>query len=434
MGFIIIIACCDDCEAELCYSLEVLGLKILIISLLFIGATFHYSRKWTKTDSIIYKVSRQPVMAVKYCVPETPTQVLGVIKSVDGKLIESHYAKEKCIFYHFIREKWVSNGDSSYWKIIQNISEHVPFKVIDKTGEILVTLRNVDSDFSGYQLPKQKKSLLDYSNSEVDAIKICYRKEYFKDWDKYRVSEYVLKEDMVAFVNGWVFEEKGKKVIGENSYTPLIISRKTKEDYLEDFAKGDNFFYESNFLLLVGSTILFLLLQYWLKIPIEFLAIPFLIVFARVIYTIFNRMIELKNRCSNADSQIFIELKKRNDLIPRLADIVRQYAKYGKNVVELVASLRTGEKESVSKQLEEYNSKQKATREIIAVIENYPELKANQVFLDFAGRMTTVEENISYFRGFYNKTVLKYNTLIQQIPFFAIAKIFRFKKMEFFKL
>ncbi len=440
ISFFIIIAADEDCDV--CFSPNVMIAKFFIVGLLFIGATFVYTRKWAVMDGLIYKITRQPIIPTTDCTGETPAQIRGVIMA-DDKTLESPHTKTQCVFYHYIKEKYVSDGDSSRWVVVENKMNHIPFDVVDSFGRIKVILRNIDLVVGGYKIQKNKSNFVDYDHSEVDAIKQCYRQSFsehkkgflFKIKQQYRVSEYVLIQGQNIFVNGWVHEKDSEKYIAEGKYTPLIITRKTKEKYLEDFAKGDNFFFTSNFVLLVGSTILFLLFQITMGLPFEYILVVLGLIFIRVIYNIYNRLVELKVRCSNAQSQILIELKKRNDLLPNLEKLVKTHAKYEKNMMKLVTELRMdiGDKLTQDK-LNEYFEKEKVAKNLFAVAEKYPELSSNKLFRDFSNKTILIENNIAYFRGFFNKTVLKYNTLACQFPFLIIARIFGFREYNYYKI
>jgi LemA protein len=440
ISFVILIAAAEDCDE--CFSPTAMAVKIMLVGLIFIGAAFLFTRKWAKIDSLIYKIERQPILPARHCTPETPAQVYGKI-TAKGPLLLSPFTATECVFYHYIKEHYESSGDSSHWVVDENKMNYIDFDVEDRSGGIGICLRNVDSVLGEkIKPPKSDATLVDYENSEVDAVKASYQKKFeeekkglvFTGKVKCRASEYILTEGQAVFVNGWVCKEGGKKFLAESSEMPLILSRKTKESYLEDFAKGDNFFYDSNIILLIGSTIVFWLANLYLKIPIQYLAVVAAIILGRIAYNIFNRMVALHNRCENAKSQIMIELKKRNDLLPALAEVTKGYAKHEMNLQEMVALARMDVgKELTKEKVGEYLEKEKIVRGIFLLSEKYPALKASEIFADLQGRTAMLEENIAYFRGFYNKTVLKFNTLTGQFPFLIIAVIFRFKEKEYYK-
>ncbi|MCX8190416.1 MAG: LemA family protein [Candidatus Diapherotrites archaeon] len=425
-------------------KIEMWPVSAFIVGGSLVIATFIFTRKWERYDSILYKIQRQPIIPAKFCTPGTPAQVYGKIVAKEP-LLNSPFTKTPCVFYHYIEEKYVQSGKHSYWRVDVNKMNYVHFEVIDKSGSISVDLRNVDSVLGSHiKLAKQNKDLrfVDYDNSELDVHETAKMQNFnrptqflfLKVSELCRASEYVLKEGDMVFVNGWVYEENGKKFIAESAEMPLIVSIKDKEKYLEEFAKGDNFFYQSNLLLLLGSILIFWLANHFFGLPMIYFGVALAIILARVVYTSYNRFVTLEKRCENASSQIMIELKKRNDLLPELAKAVGRYAKYERDVQDLVTKLRIQLGERLIKEnLLEYMEKEGLLKDLIISVENYPDLKASEVFLDLQGRIVAIEENIAYFRGFYNKTVLKYNTLVQQFPFVIIAKLFGFKEKEFYK-
>jgi len=420
LSFIIFTLSSEDCDV--CFSNGAMFLKFLIIGSMFIGATFIMSHKWAKINTLLYKIERQPLLSVAACTDEVPAQVYGEIIP-DGVTLQSFATKTECVYYHYIKEQYQSSGDSGSWVVVQNIFKHVPFKVKDESGEITVNLTNVDSDFSTFAIDKKKylqkdeHFLIDYAHSEVDCIKSIYHNSC---GNNKRESEYILVPNMLVFVNGWVHKIGNQKIIAENEHMPLIVSRKTKDAYLEDFAKGDNFFYTSNFILLIGGMTVLFAFSFVGLFALEWVLIIPLIVFIRIIYNSYNRMLELSNRCDNALSQIDIELKKRVELIPILEETTKRYAKYESALMQLTTVIRS----------DAINSNHNFEKKFFSIVEAYPNLKTNTLFKEFILNLRTIEDNIAYYRGFHNKTVTKYNTLIGLFPFIILSKLFRFKEKQ----
>lgn len=410
----------EDCDV--CFSSGALFIKILIIGLMFIGATFFMSHKWAKTNTLLYKIERQPLLSIAACTDEVPAQVCGKIIPKDGTLI-SPATKTECVYYHYIKERYQKNGKHSSWVIIENTSNHVPFKVRDDSGEIIVNLTNVDSNLGTFPINKKRITdekdhfFVDYEHSEVDCLKSLYRKSVRPNE---RESEYILTPNTDVFVNGWVHKIKGQKIIAEHEHTPLIVSRKTKEAYLEEFAKGDNFFFTSNLILLIGGTIAVFSFSFIGLFALEWVLVVPVVAFIRIVYNSYNRMLELSNRCDNALSQIDIELKKRVELIPLLEEVTKRYSKYEGALIQLTTVIRT----------DAINSNHNFEKKFFSIVEAYPNLKTNTLFKEFILNLKTIEDNIAYYRGFHNKTVMKYNTLIGLFPFIIISKIFNFKEKK----
>ena len=157
-----------------------------------------------------------------------------------------------------------------------------------------------------------------------------------------------------------------------------------------------------------------------------------------IVYTfihMYNNLVVLRNRVKNSYSQIDVQLKRRNDLIPNLVETVKGYAAHEKGVLEEVTKARTGVMNAtgVEETSQADNQLTGALKTLFAVAENYPDLKANSNFQELQAELTETEDKISYARQFYNDVVLKYNNTCQQFPSSILAKIFGFKPEDFFE-
>lgn len=166
----------------------------------------------------------------------------------------------------------------------------------------------------------------------------------------------------------------------------------------------------------------------------------FLIFFTGVILAwaivIYNNLVHDKNTSLAAWSDIDVQLKRRHDLIPKLIDAVKQYANYESSLLESVTELRAqaktiegiSERENIERQL------QANVHKLIAVAEEYPELKASQNFLELQKDISDVENDIQYARRYYNGAVRNLNTRIDSFPDLIIARMFKFTYHEYFQL
>ena len=165
--------------------------------------------------------------------------------------------------------------------------------------------------------------------------------------------------------------------------------------------------------------------------------IIFIIVILLVIFviSIYNSLVTLRQRVKNAWSQIEVQLQRRFDLIPNLVDTVKGYMTHERETFEKIASLRTSwaNANSVSEKAELDNQLSTTLKTIMAVSENYPELKANQNFSELSEELRNTENKISFSRQFYNDTVTMYNTKLQVFPSNIIAGMFNFKARDLFK-
>ena len=150
----------------------------------------------------------------------------------------------------------------------------------------------------------------------------------------------------------------------------------------------------------------------------------------------YNRLVALRNRIDNAWSQIGVQLKRRYDLIPNLVNTVKGYAAHEKEIFEKVAEARNAaiSAKTVPDQAQAENQITGALRQLFAVVEAYPDLKANQNFLALQEELTATEGRIAFARQFYNDTVLSYNNKVQQFPSRIVAGMFNFTPREFFQV
>ncbi len=159
-----------------------------------------------------------------------------------------------------------------------------------------------------------------------------------------------------------------------------------------------------------------------------------LILFVIVTY---NGLIRTRNRIDNAFSQIAVQLKRRHDLIPNLVETVKGYAAHEKGVFESVTQARANainaQSASPQAQAQAENQLSGALKSLFAVAEAYPDLKANQNFLNLQEEITSTEDKIAYSRQFYNDSVLGYNNRIQSFPANLIAGMGNFPPREYFE-
>ncbi len=153
------------------------------------------------------------------------------------------------------------------------------------------------------------------------------------------------------------------------------------------------------------------------------------------IIAVYNGLIKLKNRVDEAWSDIDVQTKRRYDLIPNLINTVKGYAAHEKQLFENVTAARTramGAGTAVDKAQAE-NTLSQTLKSLFAVAENYPDLKANQNFLELQRELTDTEDKIQASRRFYNGNVRDFNTKIQVFPNNIIAGMLKFTAREFFE-
>lgn len=151
---------------------------------------------------------------------------------------------------------------------------------------------------------------------------------------------------------------------------------------------------------------------------------------------IYNGLIRLRNRCENAWSQVDVQLRRRYDLIPNLVETVKGYAKHEREVFQKVTEARAKaiNAGTVKEQGQAENMLAGALKSLFAVVENYPDLKANQNFLMLQEELAGTEGKIAYARQFYNDNVMKFNMKQQVFPSNIIANMFNFKEKDYFEI
>jgi LemA protein len=161
-----------------------------------------------------------------------------------------------------------------------------------------------------------------------------------------------------------------------------------------------------------------------------------LIILVFAIIGLYNGLVQSRMKVKNAWSQIDVQLQRRFDLIPNLVEVVKQYTKHEEGTLTKIAELRTSwaSAKTVGEKANLDNELSGALKTIMAVSENYPELKANQNFSELQEELRNTENKISYARQFYNDSVTMYNTKLQVIPTNIIASMFNFKEEELFKV
>ncbi len=174
-----------------------------------------------------------------------------------------------------------------------------------------------------------------------------------------------------------------------------------------------------------GTTMLFILVL-----------ATFLLVLSIALIGIYNTFIKRRNLVREAWSGIEVQLKRRHDLIPNILSTVKGYMQHEKRLLEGIAELR-------SRSINAGTVREKAESErgisamlgsLFAIAEAYPELKANQNFLDLQANLANIEDQLQLARRYFNGTVRDFNTLVESFPFSIIASMFGFKSFDFFEL
>ena len=168
----------------------------------------------------------------------------------------------------------------------------------------------------------------------------------------------------------------------------------------------------------------------------KIIVIAGIVILISFLLIMYNKLVKLKNRVKEAFSTMDVYLKKRWDLVPNLVEVVKTYTIREKEALLEVTRIRTGA-------YNDLNNKEKVDTNLalntglnnfLAVVENYPELKSNENYLDLSHKLYEIEEEIAKSRKYYNATVKVYNDRIQMFPSNIVATIFGFKEYRMFEI
>ncbi len=171
-------------------------------------------------------------------------------------------------------------------------------------------------------------------------------------------------------------------------------------------------------------------------VGILILLLVLLVVLVLFVIGIYNALVRLRNQVDNAWSQIDVQLKRRHDLIPNLVETAKGYMKHERGTFEAITEARSKAMgaSNVSEASKAEGALGEALSKFMLVVENYPELKANQNFLAVQEELTGTENKISFARQSYNDQVLFFNNKTQMFPSNIIANMFNFTKRDFFEI
>jgi len=164
--------------------------------------------------------------------------------------------------------------------------------------------------------------------------------------------------------------------------------------------------------------------------------VAFVVIVALWAVSAYNSLVRLRNLVQEAWRQIDVELQRRHDLIPNLVETVKGYAKHEASTLEAVTQARTiaaAPGSSPAEQAQQENMLTQALGRLFAVAEAYPDLKANQNFIQLQQELTNTEDRIAAGRRFYNANVRELNTRCETFPSAIIANMFGFKRAEYFE-
>ena len=166
-----------------------------------------------------------------------------------------------------------------------------------------------------------------------------------------------------------------------------------------------------------------------------YILIGIVILLVIICLIIYNSLVKSRNLVKEAFSTMDVYLKKRWDLVPNLVEVVKGYTSYENSTLTKITELRANSYNDLTmdKKINVNEQLTNAISSIIAISENYPELKASENFLDLSNNLTKIEDDIANSRKYYNGTVRIYNNKIQMFPSNVIASLFKFKEASMFE-
>jgi LemA protein len=155
-----------------------------------------------------------------------------------------------------------------------------------------------------------------------------------------------------------------------------------------------------------------------------------------IVISYFNRFAVLQNRIENSLAQIDVQLKKRADLVPNLINAVKGYITHEKSIITEVTNARKAlvSAGNLQSKLKAGDKLQDALKSVFAIAENYPNLKANENFLQLQNELSSIEDKVAYSRQFYNDSILDYNTLYTTFPGNMFAGLFGKKQNNYLQI
>jgi LemA protein len=169
----------------------------------------------------------------------------------------------------------------------------------------------------------------------------------------------------------------------------------------------------------------------------ELIILGLIVVLGLVVILIYNRLVSLRQTTRQAWGDIDVQLKQRHDLVPNLVETVKGYASHEKETLENVIKARQTAIDvsgSTKELAQAENMLSGALRQLFALAESYPDLKANTNFLELQTELADLENKIAAARRFFNNAVAEYNTAIEQFPAVVLANSFGFKAEDFFEV
>ena len=346
-----------------------------------------------------------------------PAEIKGQAELKSNRSLTGPLSNEKCVYYRYKITERRGSGKNATTVVIKDDEEFVPFQCRDVEGVTGI-------DPSGAEV-----------TSEFKVRKRMGRQTH---------TEWHIAPDTEIYVLGSavVDEQTGDRLIisdGDNDGFPFLISVETEtEVMLRQSRKGlMRIGVAQNGTVFLGLIIFASLGSFAATdFLLSALVSPLFLGFSMFVL-MFNDLVFLRNRVKRAWANIEVSLKKRADLIPNLEKIVKAYLSHEQSVMEAVARLRSAVVGKTSYSPTEVDAAMKEETalagRLIALRENYPDLKGNKMMDDFMNRLTRMENEVALMRAGYNDGIERYRDVKQRIPEVFIAKAFNFEAVDYLK-
>lgn len=338
--------------------------------------------------------------------PTTPVKgvVVGATELTGTAVAEpawltSRYATKRCCWFKYVTKEKRGSGKNSRWVTIESGEEHVPFLLRDASGEIRV--HPAQATVTGRQVLHRREGrrvktewLFDHS----DPLYVLGTARQFDPQDDYLS-------------------------IAHDGESPYLISIRSEPDIQMSFAQSG--FLYLNLALIGGTITLLTFLSLTRFSPFDFFVsglLPPCYLALLALFFMYNDLIFLKNRMQRALAMIEVAIKKRADLVPHLVDVARAYFHYERETQAALAAARTEKLASITEVQESLAAQAAGVSQWRALVEQYPELKGNQLAQQLQQRLTELENEIAFCRQSYNDAVERYNTRIGTLPDLLVAK------------
>jgi len=363
-------------------------------------------------------IQRAPALPVSHVNPGDDVWISGRIECPNP--LYTPYTGMPCVYFSYrleerVRKTRVRNKRrETYWTWVtrQSYSRWVDFMLRDRTGEIWV--RSDEARFDAVHLGSHRQG----------------------NW---RHTESVLTCPSNGTAIGTV--EEGRSWLTQEQNIPLIVTHRPRDEYLESAEKAERWIRGIGYVVLaIGAAALA-----WgvtATTPRDNIATGVCIFLAEAVvallwgFNAYNQLVSYRNRAKNAWHLVDVELRNRYDTVGNLVEVVKAHMAHEKQVFEAIATARSAAMGAADVQAQSAAEVHLTSclRSLIGLAEAHPELKANESFLKFHEQLSAIETKIAVARGFYNDSVLEYNTTTEKFPLLLVARLCGFRRHHHFSI